>query len=143
MHLPGIPNIKVGGYCQETKVFDYLGCFWHGCLCMPNRHKTIGNTEQTMENRYEETMARLQKIKDAGYTVVSISGCEFRKLLRNTPGLENELCSHPYVKNAPINIRDTLYEGRTEASKTLQSREWGTNPICGCNRSVPRYLQVR
>jgi hypothetical protein len=63
-------------------------------------------------------MARLRKIKDAGYTVVSIWGCEFRKLLRNTPGLENELCSHPYVKNAPINIRDALYGGRTEASKT-------------------------
>ena len=85
---------------------------------MPNRHKPIGNTEETLENRYEETMARLQKIKDAGYTVVSIWGCEFRKLLRNSLGLENELCSHPYVKNAPINNRDALYGDRTEASKT-------------------------
>jgi len=85
---------------------------------MANRHKPIGNTEETLDNRYEETMARLQKIKDAGYTVVSIWGFEFRKLLRNTPGLEDELCSHPYVKNAPINIRDALYGGRTEASKT-------------------------
>ena len=63
-------------------------------------------------------MAKLQKIKDAGYTVVSIWGCEFRKLLRNTPGLENELCSDPNVKNAPINIRNALYGGRTEDSKT-------------------------
>ena len=70
-------------------------------------------------------MARLQKIKDAGYTVVSIWGGEFRKLLRNTPGLENELCSHPYVKNAPINIRDALYGGRTEASKTYYIVEDG------------------
>ena len=62
-------------------------------------------------------MARLQKIKNAGYQVVSIWGCEFRKLLQNTPGLENELRSHPYVKNSPINIRDALYGGRTEASK--------------------------
>ena len=85
---------------------------------MANRHKPIGNTEETLDNRYEETMARLQKIKDAGYTVVSIWGFEFRKLLRNTPGLEDELCSHPYVKNAPINIRDALYGGRTEDSKT-------------------------
>jgi len=45
-------------------------------------------------------------------------GCEFRKLLRNTPGLENELCSHPYIKNVLINIRDALYGGRSEASKT-------------------------
>jgi len=85
-------------------------------------------------------MARLQKIKDAGYTVVSIWGCVFGKLLRNTPGLENELCSHPYVKNGPINIRDALYGRRTEASKTLPSRGWGTNPICGCNQSVPLHL---
>jgi hypothetical protein len=62
-------------------------------------------------------MARLQKIKNAGYKVVSIWGCEFRKLLRETPGLENELGSHPFVKNTPINIRDALYGGRTEATK--------------------------
>ena len=45
--------------------------------------------------------------------------------MRNTPGLENELCSHPYVKNAPINIRDALYGGRTEASKTYYRVEDG------------------
>jgi hypothetical protein len=61
---------------------------------MPNRHKPIGNTEETLENRYEKTMARLQKIKDAVYTVVSIWGCDFIKLLSVTPGLENELCTH-------------------------------------------------
>ena len=38
--------------------------------------------------------------------------------MRENPGLENEFCSHPYVKNSPINIRDALYGGRTEATKT-------------------------
>jgi hypothetical protein len=98
VHLAGVPNVKVGGYCKDTnEVFEYLGCFWHGCLCMPNRHSPIGNTNKTLQNRYEETRARLQEIKDAGYNVVSIWGCEFGKLLRETPGLENELYSHPYV----------------------------------------------
>jgi hypothetical protein len=60
----------------------------------------------------------LQKIKDAGYTVVSIWGCEFKKLLCDNPGLQNELCSHPYVKHSPINILDALYGGGTEATKT-------------------------
>jgi len=92
VHLAGVSNLKIDGYCRETnEVFDYLGCFWHGCLCMPNRYKPTDNSEETLENRYEETMARLQKIKDAGYTVVSICVCELKKLLRNTPGLENEL----------------------------------------------------
>jgi len=68
---------------------------WHGCICMPNRHKPIGNTDETLRNRYEETMARLKKIKDAGYNVVSIWGCEFEKLLRDPTGLKNKQCSHP------------------------------------------------
>jgi hypothetical protein len=67
---------------------------------MPNRDKPIGKSKETLTNRYEETMARLQKIKDAVYTVVSIWGCGFRKRLSENPGLENELCSQPYVKNS-------------------------------------------
>ena len=119
IHLPRVLNVKVEGYCEETnEVFEYLGCFWHGCTCVPNRHKPIGTTEETLLNRYEETEARLKKIENAGYTVVSIWGCQFRKLLRENPGLENELSAHPYVKNFPINIRDALYGGRTEATKT-------------------------
>ena len=117
---PGVPDVKVDGFCPETnEVFEYLGSFWHGCpSCMPNRDKPIGKTKETLANRYEETMARLQKIRDAGYNVISIWGCEFRKLLLQNPGLQNELSSHPYVKNSPINIRDALYGGRTEATKT-------------------------
>ena len=69
-------------------------------------------------SRYVETKARLKKIEDAGYKFVSIWGFQFRKLLRENPGFVNELCSHPYVKTCPINIRDALYGGRTEATKT-------------------------
>ena len=85
---------------------------------MPNRQKQIGNTEETLLSRYEETTARLKKIENAGYNVVSIWGCEFRKLLRENPYLENEVSSHPYFKKSPLNFRDALYGGRTEATKT-------------------------
>ena len=33
---------------------------------------------------------------------------EFRKLLRGSPDLRNELSSHNNVNNSPINIRDAL-----------------------------------
>jgi hypothetical protein len=92
---------------------------------MPIRHESIGNTDETLLSRYEETMAPLQKIRNAGYKVTSIWGCEFKKLLRENPGLENELSSHPYVKNSPINIRDALYGGRTETSKTWYKTKQG------------------
>jgi len=85
---------------------------------MPNRHKSIGNTEETVLSRYEETTARLKKIENTGYKVVSIWGCEFRKLVREKPGLENEISSHLYFKNSTLNIRDALYGGKTEATKT-------------------------
>jgi hypothetical protein len=76
VHLSRVTGLKVDGYCSETnEVFEYLGCFWHGCPCMPNRHKSIGKTEETLLSRYEETMARLQKIRDTGYNAVSISAC--------------------------------------------------------------------
>jgi hypothetical protein len=39
-------------------------------------------------------MARLQKIKHAGYKVISNWGCEFKKILRENPGLENESSSY-------------------------------------------------
>jgi len=67
---------------------------------------------------YEETKARLQKIENAVYNVVSIWGCEFRKLLLETPALENELCSNHHVRNSPIGIRVALYGGRTVATET-------------------------
>jgi len=42
VRLAGVPNVKVDGYCEETnEVFQYLGCFWHGCLCVPNRHNPL------------------------------------------------------------------------------------------------------
>jgi len=69
---------------------EYLSCFGMGD-CIPNRHNPIGNTDETLQNRYQETKSRMQKIKDVGYNVVSIWGCEFRKLLRDTSGIENEL----------------------------------------------------
>ena len=40
VHLARVPNVKFDVYSQEkNEVFEYLGCFWQGCPCMPNPHK--------------------------------------------------------------------------------------------------------
>ena len=39
--------------------------FLHGYPCMPNLHKYTGNTDETLLSRYEETIARVQNLKDA------------------------------------------------------------------------------
>jgi len=81
---------------------------------MPNRHKPMGNTKETLLSRYEETseVSETLVIQLFGY-----GGASLKNLCEN-PGLQNELCSHPYVKHSPLNIRDALYGGRTEATKT-------------------------
>jgi hypothetical protein len=126
VQLDRVPNLKVHGHCLETKdVFEYLGCFWIRCPCMPYRHEPIGNTGETLLSRYEEKMARLQKIRDAGYKVFSIWECEFKQILYENPGLENELRPHTYVTNSPINIRDALYRSRTKATRTWYRNKEG------------------
>jgi hypothetical protein len=85
-------------------------------------------------------MARLQKIRDVGYNVLSW-GCEFRKLLRAIPDLEKELSLHPYVKNSPIYIRDALYGGRTEATKTCYRVKQGEEIRC-VNVCAPTFVNM-
>jgi G:T-mismatch repair DNA endonuclease (very short patch repair protein) len=124
--LPKVPNVKVDECCAETReVFEYFGCFWHGCRCTHNIHKPIGKTEETLLSRYEETQERLQKIENADHKVISMWGCEFRKHLRDNPGLKNEPISQPYVKNSHIYIRDVLYGGRIEARKSCYKVKQG------------------
>ena len=52
-------------------------------------------------------------------------GGEFKKLISQNPGLEKELSSHPCLKNSPLNIRDALYGGITEATKTYYKIQQG------------------
>jgi len=83
---------------------------------MSNRHKPIGNNDETLLRRYDET----SEVAENKTVVIRLFRSEVASL-KNTcdnPGLQNELCSHPYVKHSPINIRDALYGGRNEATKT-------------------------
>ena len=83
-----------------------------------------------------------RKSKKTGYEVVSIWGCEFRKLLIENPGIGNVICSHPYVKNSPINIRDALYGGRTEATKTYYRVEQGEKIHYVDDMSLPLHFKI-
>ena len=66
----------------------------------------------TLAERYEQTMARLQRITGTGYTVEVVWESQFDKdILPHHP----ELKHHPIVHHAPLNTRDVLYGCRTEA----------------------------
>ena len=110
--LAELRNYSVDGFCEETKtVYEFMGCFWHGHTCLSFRDVPIYDSEETLADRYEKTMIRLERITEAGYEVKVMWECDFDKILQSHP----ELKSHPLVKVGPLRTRDALYGGRTEA----------------------------
>jgi hypothetical protein len=75
--IPGT-NFKADGWCPSTKtIFEFQGCYWHGCLCFEDRNEINERTGKTMQQLYEYTMERERIIKELGYNIVSIWECEF------------------------------------------------------------------
>ena len=60
---PELPHYSVDGYCAETRtIYEFLGCYYHGCKCQPFRDvKTLASGE-TLAERYEQTLARIEKL---------------------------------------------------------------------------------
>ena len=111
-----------------------LRCFWCECRCVPNRYKHIGNIGETLLSRYEETQARLQKMRYAVYNVISIWGVR----------LENSCVTvQTYKMNylrIPNKYSRCLVRGSKKATKTTTESSEGRNRIWGCNQSVPLHL---
>ena len=58
---------------------------------------------ETLADRYERTMTRLEQITRAGYEVGIPLECEF-----DEAGIRPELRTHPIVEKSPLNTRDAL-----------------------------------
>jgi hypothetical protein len=71
---------------------------------MPYRDTaTLGQDADTIAQRYEQTMVRLEQITQAGYEVDVMWEYEFdRDILPKHPELRN----HPLVQHAPLNTRN-------------------------------------
>ena len=74
-----VGGATVDGYHPETKtVFQFHGCFWHGCIkCFPNpeqRTEVIyidkNNREITRDDAYQKTLKRCELIRFLGYNLV-------------------------------------------------------------------------
>jgi hypothetical protein len=72
-----ICGAKVDGFNQETNtVYQYHGCFWHGC---PNSYNedTINNVNhEAMGDLYQKTKERSKEIIDAGFTLIEMWECK-------------------------------------------------------------------
>ena len=107
---------KVDGFCEETNtVYEFHGCFWHGCpnCFRPNIINT--NNQKDMGTLNDLTIEKRENIKSAGYNHVSTYECQLNKnkeFQNFAKDFEQEIVE-------PLNPRDSFYGGRTNATKLL------------------------
>lgn len=90
----------MGTVKRQRKCLSILVVFGMGVLVYPIGTNPLATLKKHCWAGMRKQWRRF-KTSGAGY-VVSICCCEFRKPLLGNPCLENELCSHPYLKNSPI-----------------------------------------
>ncbi|XP_061196432.1 uncharacterized protein LOC133204707 [Saccostrea echinata] len=127
-----IGSYTVDGYQEATRtVYEFYGCYWHGCpTCYPNLQTESHphRTQFTYEQLHEETLRRSSVLEEMGYSLRSIWEHEFDQQVQREVTLQN------YVRDLdipdPLNPRDALYGGRTNATKLY------------CEEGDMRYVDV-
>ena len=110
---------KVDGFLEEEKtVYEFFGCFFHGCVrCTSPTAKSIGAGLQ-MGDLFTMTMNRVAALRSAGFKVVYIFECEWKRELRED--LETKTMYEFYVSNdlrvfrEPMDPREALFGGRVD-----------------------------
>jgi hypothetical protein len=122
----------VDGYDEASRtVYEFYGCYWHGCPdCYPNltTEKHPHRVQKTYQDLYEETERRAKALEDQGYTVISILEHEFDRIVQQNPQLEQFI--QDLDIQDPLNPRDALYGGRTNAMRLY------------CEEGDMRYVDV-
>ena len=105
---------KVDGYCASTNtVYEFQGCFWHGCPKCYNEATINTKNHIDMGELNKRTLAKNAKIRELGFNLVTIyeyelnKDAEFKKW-----SSENTL---EFV--GPLDPRDAFFGGRTNVSK--------------------------
>ena len=72
-----ILRAPVDGYATKSgTIFQYHGCWWHGCLrCFADRNTRIAHGK-TREELYTATVDRTRALRKAGYSVIEKWECD-------------------------------------------------------------------
>ncbi|KAK7598318.1 hypothetical protein V9T40_006553 [Parthenolecanium corni] len=107
-----ICGAKVDGYDDTTKtVYQYHGCFWHGCPKCYSSDFINNVKKETMDDLLQQTKDRTKQLEREGYKVVEEWECKWVKTKEY-----KKLCKEREIIE-PLNPRDALFGGRTEVFK--------------------------
>src|SRR5207253_8563983 len=111
IYVNGKP-IRIDGWNEETgTVYQFHGCFWHGCPRCFDPDTINNKTQTTMRTLYSKTQKRSENIKQM-YNLIEMWECDYKKLPERNINLEHEVIT-------PLNPRDAFYGGRTNATKLI------------------------
>ncbi|KAI8486091.1 hypothetical protein Bbelb_361910 [Branchiostoma belcheri] len=107
---------KVGGFCAERNiVYEYHGCFYHGCQKCFKPHTKNPVNDTIMIDLYADTMRKRRMIEEAGFTYFEMCrtiAAEYRNRSPSTGETPAERDGIGY-----LDARDAFYGGRTNASQ--------------------------
>ena len=95
------------------RVWEFMGCFYHGCPDCFDPEDTNPKLQKKMGVLYNDTMHRIQQLKSAGYTVHTMWGHEW-DLTRSEPEVRERIKHLESTFRKPLNPRDSFYGGRTD-----------------------------
>ena len=112
-----IENRLVDGFdIDSNTVYQFHGCFWHGCpICYKNRSTINPVNEITMEELYQKTQVFSIHLRSKGYNLVEIWECQFRQDMAENVALADMY--DKYKPFQPLQPREAFFGGRTNATK--------------------------
>lgn len=116
-------NFLVDGFdaCDPTTgrptVYEFHGCLWHGCPhCHPHPHRNSISKlhpDRTLQEMYEATILKHQRLREAGYHLVIKWECEWNQDVKTNVELQQFLSTLELVE--PLEPRNAFFGGRTNA----------------------------
>ena len=103
----GERKIPVDGFHGPSQtVFQFHGCWWHGHICHLTKGKEMNEKrKRPMTELLEETKATSKYIKAQGYHLVQIYECQWRRIKKTNPQVQQFLNSK---FNRPLDHHKTL-----------------------------------
>ena len=121
----GPRTYHVDGFDPESgTIYEFHGCFWHGCKrCFPQARDELHQQlhGRTFNDVYRATESRDQRLRHAGYHLVTIWEHEWTQQKQDDEGLGATIRS--YRLQEPLNPRDAFFGGRTNAVRMFVEGE--------------------
>ena len=125
-----ILGAPVDGYSSKSEtIFQYHGCWWHGCRrCFADRNKKIAHGK-TREELYTATEARTKALRKAGYRVIEKWECDDIKTNERNP--QKHTKTYPHV---------IFYDFESYHDKTKRNED--TDSLTYENAQVPISVSI-